>query len=232
MHRQEVDEITAEVLHSAVHDLHGPSNRLRLLSQLINRSGNALDEDTRQLLDHIEDSAAAVRAVAEGLRAYAEICTRPLRCESVDLNAAFAGAMANLQAEVRTTGAHITSSPLPRVQADPFLITWLLQELLTNAIRCQTDHPAEVHVSAGRGGPGGWFVSVVDNGPGIEASAAERVFRPFKKRSAKQGAGLGLTICRNIAERHQGRIWVEPHTGGAEFRFYVNEAAAATGETQ
>ncbi len=102
-----VDPAVAELLHSAVHDLKSPAARLRLLTQLLIRSGAALDEDARMLLKHMEDSAAAVEVVAEGLRNYVEICGRPLEREPLDLGLAVAAAIANLRAEIESTGAQV-----------------------------------------------------------------------------------------------------------------------------
>ena len=91
------------------------------------------------------------------------------------------------------------------------------EELLGNAIRFRAAEPPRIRVDAlaGEEGP---LISVSDNGKGIEQGLLERVFRPFKKASSEGGAGLGLTICRKIAELHGGRIWAEPRTAGAEIR--------------
>jgi signal transduction histidine kinase len=222
-----MDPITADVLHGAVHDLKGPAHRLRMLTQLLSRECTAFDEDTRQLLRHVQDSAAAVGMVAEGLRHYAEICARPLNLEPLELGHTLAAGIACLQTEIARAGAEVTFSGLPAASADRFLITWLFQELLANALRFRaSDASLRVHVSSGSGGPGGWFVSVADNGPGIEAGMAERVFLPFKKLAPGGAAGLGLTICRRIVEMHAGRMWVEPREGGAEFRFFLGNASA------
>ena len=186
-----------------------------------------MDDDARKLLGYIDDSASAVGLVADGLHRYAEICGRPLRPEPLDLNLALESAMANLRAQIESTATEITSTALPRVEADPAAMAWLFQELLTNAIRFRASAVTpRVNVKSGAGGPAKWFVSVLDNGPGIESGMEERIFRPFKKLAAGQGAGLGLTLCRRIVEMHSGRLWVEPGSGGAEFRFFVNEGPA------
>jgi signal transduction histidine kinase len=189
-----------------------------VLAQLLGRNA-PLDEEGRKLLGYMEDSAAAVDSVADGLRKYFEICTRPVTRQAVDLNLALQGAKFGIQGELEKSGAEVTSSGLAVVNADGFLITWVLQELLTNAIRAATDGPVVIHVCSGRDGHGDTYVAVCDNGPGIESSLTEKIFRPFEKISAKPGAGLGLTICRKIVERHGGRMWAEDRAGGAEIRF-------------
>jgi signal transduction histidine kinase len=57
-------------------------------------------------------------------------------------------------------------------------------------------------------------VSITDNGPGFPAEIADRVFEPFVTTKA-EGMGMGLAICRSIAEAHGGRLWAEtPEPGG------------------
>ena len=56
-------------------------------------------------------------------------------------------------------------------------------------------------------------LTVSDNGPGLSPSVADRVFEPFVS-SKPQGMGMGLAICRSIAESHRGRLVAEPAVGG------------------
>jgi signal transduction histidine kinase len=217
----EIDSITAELLRSAVHDLAGPANRVRLTAQLLARTCGGLDADARKLLGYLEQSAAALSLTADGIRRYAEICGREWIRQAVDLNSSLTSAIGGMQAEMESAGAEVTSNRLPVVCADPVQIACVFHELVTNALRFRSEAAPRIDVSTGRGGPGSWYVSVADNGPGIEAEMAERVFLPFKKISAGNGAGLGLTICRKIVELHDGRLWLEPRNGGAEFRFYL-----------
>jgi signal transduction histidine kinase len=216
-----IDATTAALLEAAVHDLKGPASRLRLLVQLLGRGSALWDDDTKTLFRHIEDSAAAVGAVAEGLKNYADICTRAVRREPVDLNTAVAAAAAGLQSEMTAIHARLEYRNLPAIDADPFLLSWLLRELLTNAIRFRGNAVPLVRISAD-----GEIVAVADNGTGIEPALAARAFLPFKKLAPNGGAGLGLTICRKIAELHGGAVWVEPAARGADIRFRLGGGLA------
>src|SRR5690349_20041450 len=172
MQTTEIDPVTAELLHAAVHELQGPAARLRLLAQLLARNSPALSDDARKLIGHIEASAAEAGAVADALRKYSEIGTRALQPERLDLNLLLGTATANLRREISSAGAQITSSKLPDVEGDRFLLTWLLEELLANAIRFgrppeQSQESLRVHVSSGAEAEK-WFLSVADNGRGIE----------------------------------------------------------------
>jgi signal transduction histidine kinase len=218
-----VDPSMADLLESAAHNLRGPASRIGLVSQLLNRNVASLDADARKLLQYVEESANAVGVVAAGLNRYAELCARPLEREPIDLGIPAAAAIDGLRDEIANAQAQVACSALPTAPVDRLLMTWLFQELLSNAIRVRSEGSREVRISSAVGGPGGWYVAVSDNGPGIEPGMAERVFRPFKKLSPGGGSGLGLTICRKIIELHGGAIWIEPGCPGAEFRFFVSQ---------
>ena len=212
-----VDSIAAELLHRSIHDLNGPANRIRVLVQLLERNAPGLDDESRKLLRYIEESAAAVRTVADGLKRYAVICARPLQRQPVDLNDALDAAILRAPGDVR-----FTRTVLPVVDADAFLIAWVFDELFANALRARPpEGELHIHICAGRGGPGGSYIAVVDNGTGIAEGMTERIFRPFDKQIPSEGPGMGLTICRTIIERHGGRMWAEDRAEGAEFRFFL-----------
>ena len=63
-------------------------------------------------------------------------------------------------------------------------------------------------------------VEVQDDGGGIPPEIADSLFKPFATFGKPHGTGLGLTICRRIAEDHGGRIWATSEPGkGATFSF-------------
>ena len=101
---------------------------------------------------------------------------------------------------------------LPALQADERRITQVLLNLATNAVKF-TPAGGAVTIGAGVEPSGNLVMSVADTGIGIGEKDLERVFEPFVQvnRSAhpqQEGAGLGLAICKNLIELHQGRIEV------------------------
>jgi PAS domain S-box-containing protein len=101
---------------------------------------------------------------------------------------------------------------LPALQADERRITQVLLNLATNAVKF-TPSGGTVTIGADVENSGNLVVSVADSGIGISEKDLERVFEPFVQvnRSAhpnQEGAGLGLAICKNLIELHQGRIEV------------------------
>jgi PAS domain S-box-containing protein len=101
---------------------------------------------------------------------------------------------------------------LPALNADERRITQVLLNLATNAVKF-TPSGGTVTLSAEVESSGNLVMSVADSGIGISEKDLERVFEPFVQvnRSAhpqQEGAGLGLSICKNLIELHQGRIEV------------------------
>jgi signal transduction histidine kinase len=109
----------------------------------------------------------------------------------------------------------------------------LLQNLIGNAVKFHApDRPATVQVTARRT-IGGAVVTVADQGIGIADADQERIFAMFTRlhrRDEFAGTGIGLAICRRIAERHGGRIYVESSPGsGSAFHTLLPDAPAVPG---
>ena len=116
---------------------------------------------------------------------------------------------------------------LPLVRVDATLIDQALGNLLENAAR-HTPPGTLVRLRAARG-DGELVVSVEDFGPGLEPEEFQRVFAKFHRRGGGEGGGLGLglSICRAIAQLHGGRIWAEQLPGGGSaFRLALPIEAA------
>ena len=120
---------------------------------------------------------------------------------------------------------------LPLVRADRAKVTQVLLNLLSNSSKFTPDG-GKLRVEAVR--ENNWCrVSVIDNGIGIKQEDQERIFEPFCQLDSalekeERGTGLGLTIARQIVEKHGGRIWVESEYGkGSRFTFTLPLATAS-----
>jgi len=126
---------------------------------------------------------------------------------------------------------------LPVIYVDPVLIEQVLINLLKNAAEAmhayQPDAVDPVIRVVVRDHGETVRISVIDQGPGVDESIAERLFEPFYSTKS-DGMGMGLNICRSIIESHRGRLWVENNveSDGTVLgcTFNVSLPISATGE--
>jgi light-regulated signal transduction histidine kinase (bacteriophytochrome) len=151
--------------------------------------------------------------------------------EPVSLDTVLDRALEHLSGPVESSGAKIERlTPLPTVNGDPSLLTSLMENLVSNAVKYRREDVAPViRVSAEHAADDHcWTVTVADNGIGIDPQYAERIFAIFQRlhlRDSYGGTGIGLALCRKIVEFHGGHIWLDPvgSEAGATFRFALPE---------
>ncbi|MGN0064068.1 MAG: ATP-binding protein, partial [Nocardioides sp.] len=133
-----------------------------------------------------------------------------------------------VRAAGRRTDVVATVPPGMRVAADPVRVRQLLTNVLDNAARHSPDD-AVVRVLAGTS-PDGWWLEVLDEGPGVAPEDRERVFERFGTDATGGGTGLGLAISRWVARLHGGTLaFLDPVAGhaGARLRLEVPVVAGA-----
>ena len=224
----------------ASHDLQEPLRAVANFTQLLaERYAPQLDDDARDFIAFAVDGARRMQALIRDLLAYSRVGTKGRVLEPVDCNEALGHALSNLRISIAENAALVSHEELPVIQADATQLVQLFQNLIGNGIKFRGVNPPRVHVSAVRQA-GYWTFSVRDNGIGIEAQYAERIFDIFQRlhrREEYPGTGIGLAVCKKIVERHGGRIGVESEPGnGSTFFFSIptagKEARAATGELE
>lgn len=216
----------------ASHDLQAPLRMVASYVQLLaKRYQGKLDADADTYIRFAVQGAVRMQTLIQDLLAYARVGTGGRCVESVDTAALFDTVRATFQLTIEETGAMITQGELPVVIMDPAHLQQVFQNLLSNALKFRGQKPARVHVSARRGEQE-WVFSIRDEGIGMEARHAERLFVLFQRLHTAEeypGTGIGLAICKKIVERHGGRIWVESELGrGATFSFTIPDGKAAT----
>lgn len=215
------------------HDLQEPLRNVANFAQLLaRRYTGTLGPEANEWLRYIEAGAQRMKSLIDALLAYSRVVnveTAPF--SAVDTKAALEWALMNLQILVEEAGAFVSyPDDLPTVHGDHVLLVQIFQNLIANAIKYRKpDEAPFVSISAERVGDE-WVFSVKDNGIGIATAHHERIFGVFKRLHGREvpGAGIGLAICRRIAQRHGGRIWVESDpNNGANFKFTIPHAAAS-----
>jgi signal transduction histidine kinase len=202
----------------ASHDLSAPLRAVAGFSQLLGvRYKGKLGDDADEFIKHMQDGVARMQGIIDDLLAYSRVDRTDLEPEPIDLDAILDEVLHSLGPDIAERGAEVTRDPLGRAQGEPGQLSQVVQNLIANGIKFTADGVTpKVHVSAERSG-GRVRVSVRDNGIGIDAEHAERIFKMFQRLHTSDeypGTGIGLAISQKIVERHGGSIVMEPAPGG------------------
>lgn len=208
-----------EMASTLAHELNQPLAAIASYnSGCINRlESGQLDRD--ELRDIHERIARQARRAGDIIRRVHDFVRRSEpRLEALDLNAVIRDAVALIEADARKRGTQIASSlarKLPPVAADAVMIEQIIINLVRNAMDAMHDTPAaqrQALISTALKDRQ-VIISVADRGTGIDAATAARLFEPFFT-TKNAGMGMGLNICRSIAELHHGRLTFEARPGG------------------
>ncbi len=227
---QKVDELKrsneelGQFAYIASHDLQEPLRMVASYTQLLSkRYKGKLDSDADEFIAFAVDGASRMQRLIQDLLTYSRVGTKGKDLVETASERALEQALVNLRGAIEEKGAVVTHDALPNVLADETQLVQLFQNLVGNAIKYQGPGVPRVHVSAVRNGDQKWMFSVRDNGLGIDPQYFDRIFGMFQrlhKREEFAGTGIGLAICKKIAERHGSSITVESQPGqGSTFRF-------------
>jgi PAS domain S-box-containing protein len=217
----------------ASHDLQEPLRKIRsFVGCLRDEQAATLNSEGRDYLDRIQSAATRMTTLVADLLELSRVSSKGKPFVPVDLNEVVAGVLSDLEARFSQTGGRAEVSHLPIVDSDPIQMRQLLQNLVGNALKFhKRGQMPLVRVSAEiidtegspHDGQSGTVcqISVADNGIGFDEKYLDRVFTIFQRlhgRSEYEGSGIGLAICRKIAERHGGTITARSVQGqGATF---------------
>ena len=211
------------------HDLQEPLRKILAFGErLQNKCAPQLGQEGCKYLERVLSSATRMSALIEDLLSFSRVTTKAQALNFVDLNAVSREVLGDLEADLGSSGGRVEVGLLPTIQADAAQMRQLLQHLLDNALKFHRPGvPPQVQVSARTLDLEGGALcemcelKVSDNGIGFGPEHSESIFAPLKRlhdRAEFEGTGIGLAICRKIAERHGGSIEARAELGaGATF---------------
>lgn len=219
---QRIEELVTahrSLLANASHELRSPLARMKMAVAML---ADASPEQAARLKDEIHQDIHELDALVEEVLLASRLDARPqLEHHDVDL-------LGLLIEEAQRTGAEVdvtAGTAGVHVAGDERLLRRAVRNLLENARRygrpCEGDAPVEVSMAQR---PGRVEIIVSDRGPGVPADQRDRIFEPFYRLPGHAehagGVGLGLSLVRQIAQRHGGDVRCEAREGGGS-RFII-----------
>jgi light-regulated signal transduction histidine kinase (bacteriophytochrome) len=224
-------------VHAVTHDLKGAADGIQThLQFLLEDHGHALDTDGQEQCELVRSLAGRLVRKLDGLGELHLVSHHPLTLQQVDLESLFASVTRMQEATVPGRPEVATAAAgLPRVEADPFLLTRLFTHLISNALIFHDGSTPRVSIAwrdTSPPSPDRIVLCVSDDGIGIAEKHHASVFTLFERLHGPDafggGAGAGLTVARKIVERHGGEIWVESSPGEGTTVCFTLERAVST----
>lgn len=206
----------------ASHDLQEPLRKIQVYTERIDRRHAAAIPDAgREDLRRVRDASTRLRRLVHDLLAYARIGRGAREPVPVNLRSVLDDVLEDLSETVGQSGATIEIGTLPTLEADAAQMHQLLLNLMANALKFQRPgHAPHIRVGAEVDGASA-KIEIHDDGIGFDQKYADRIFDPFERlegHGQHEGTGIGLAVCRRIAEYHGGTITARSAPGdGATF---------------
>lgn len=214
----------------AAHELRTPITSIKGYLAVFNEEyGKKLDNDQKQLLEHIGDSTERLAQLVENLLSVSKVERGMMfnSLEEIDLVSLVKGVINQIrpQSAAKNIGIELITPKtiIPKINVDKLRIGEVVGNLLKNAI--EYNHPGgSVSVTIEQKG-GELVTHIQDTGVGIDKKFLPYLFTKFYRitdglTQSNQGGGLGLYISKAIIEMHRGKVWVDSNPKkGSTFSF-------------
>lgn len=219
----------------ASHDLQEPLRKIQAFgNRLKDKYSETLTDQGCDYLDRMQNAAQRMQTLIDDLLILSRVTTKAQPFVGVNLSQVTQEVLSDLEVCIQQSRGHVEVGELPIIDADPLQMRQLLQNLISNAMKFYRNEELPVvkiysqllenqedHPTGGLTAAEFCQIIVEDNGIGFDEKYLDRIFNVFQRlhtRSEYQGTGVGLAICRKIAERHNGSITAESTLGmGSKF---------------
>lgn len=227
----------AQFAYIASHDLQEPVRKVGTFIQMLENSLGNINDVSRGYITRINNSTERMLTLIRDILAYSELSRETEVFRPVDLQQVVEGVLVDFELLIVQKNAVIRYSGLPVIDAIPLQMSQLFRNLISNALKfSRQDRSPVISIEVGplpsrdlaahklpyfqmlRAG----YIDIVvsDNGIGFKQEYEDKIFSIFQRLHGKSeypGTGIGLAICRKIAQNHQGEIYAvgEPDRGAA-----------------
>ena len=228
----------------ASHDLSEPLRKIETFGDLIEIELSNESFDHKAIISHVnrmQSASSRMQELIEDLLSYSRISRQFEIRDEINLKETVNTVLSDLEVSIKENKADIEIHDLPtEIRADKIQMRQLFQNLISNAIKFKKENVApkveiksevinvdQIHLEDFVNGEftNYWKISVSDNGIGFDEKYRDKIFAVFQRlhgRSAYEGTGIGLSVCKKITENHKGTITAISSEGeGATFIIYL-----------
>jgi PAS domain S-box-containing protein len=196
--------------HLATHDLQEPLRKLfYYVDTLKIKYTDLLDSRGLNMLKNMEAAVSRMKELITDLLNYSQLHQRKLEFGNVDLNDTLVEILKDFEISIREKNARVDVAPLPSVWGNALRLRQLFSNLISNALKySKKDEAPHIQISVTEHDRH-YVFNIRDNGIGFEEQYSEQIFGLFERlhtRDEFPGTGIGLSICKRIAELHNGDI--------------------------
>jgi signal transduction histidine kinase len=220
----ELERMRDGLVHMLIHDLRSPLASIICFAQMLREQAPALPP---QAVDDVAECLGSARRMVGMVTAVLDVSryeqtgmkVQPARCDLAEISRRMVAEMRPLARD--TPVVMDLATPEVPIDADPALVSRVVQNLLVNALDF-TPPGGAIRIAIGADAQTAHF-AIEDDGPGIDHDAKPRIFQKFGAvghKDARYSNGLGLTFCRMAIEAHGGAIGVDDRGGNRGARFW------------
>ncbi|MGZ5253342.1 MAG: sensor histidine kinase [Flavitalea sp.] len=243
---QELEQANLRLQHSnenllqfasvASHDLQEPLRKIRTFTTLLNKRYEDVPVDAKELITKINTSADRMSQLIREVLEYSKLAQAAKGYVQTNLDTILKNVLNDLDLLLSENNVEIVyKEPLPTINAIPLQMNQLFYNLFTNAIKFQNKLTSPIITISFS-----WLsendllkhaelkndvtyieIKISDNGIGFEQEFADQIFQLFERLHSVEeyeGTGLGLALCKKIAENHNGKIYaISNESEGASF---------------
>jgi PAS domain S-box-containing protein len=208
------NEDLQQFAHVASHDLKEPLRKIKMYtSRVEDEYATALPPKALEYLTQVTGASTRMQMMIDGILSFSSVNSSTGYIEKVNLNGVLNDVKNDLDIPIEQKKAILIMDELPEIQGAGILLYQLFYNLVSNSLKfSKPDTVPVIKVSASimkKEGKEYAKILVADNGIGFNKEHAEQIFTTFVRLNSKdkyEGTGLGLSLCKKIAERHGGTI--------------------------
>lgn len=211
---QRSNEDLLQFAHVASHDLKEPARKVKTFTnRLKDEFGAVIPEKGLSYLEKTQQATDRMYAMIEGVLNYSTLSSAEQTIQKVDLNDTIKNIEVDLEVLIQQKKGMVIKDTLPVIEGASVLIYQLFYNLINNSFKfSKKDIPPTIIIRSSivhQEGKEMAKITIADNGIGFDKEYTEHIFNAFARLNSKdkyEGTGLGLALCKRIAERHHGSI--------------------------